>query len=138
MKAFYFSVVVVVLVLASLAGCNFVKIDQGQAVALQIAAKRVGYYVGQKNPEIAPIAKVMAQGVVDVNNDSDMLKAALNLGIEELVKVVPNDPLLESDLKLIVSTLQINVPDSKLDIGQIKPLVAAFIEGLEIGAAHPR
>lgn len=121
-----------------LTGCSLIQINNSEAVVVQIAAKRVGFYVGQKNPEIAPIAKVMAQGVVDVNNDSDMLKAALNLGIEELVKVVPNDPLLESDLKLIVSTLQINVPDSKLDIGQIKPLVAAFIEGLEIGAAHPR
>ena len=121
-----------------LTGCSLIQINNSEAVVVQIAAKRVGFYVGQKNPEIAPIAKVMAQGVVDVNNDSDMLKAALNLGIEELVKVVPNDPLLESDLKLIVSTLQINVPDSKLDIGQIKPIVAAFIEGLEIGAAHPR
>ncbi|MGB3999896.1 MAG: hypothetical protein WBM23_08375 [Desulfomonilia bacterium] len=135
MKKIILSIMATLLLLT---GCSLIQINNSEAVVVQIAAKRVGFYVGQKNPEIAPIAKVMAQGVVDVNNDSDMLKAALNLGIEELVKVVPNDPLLESDLKLIVSTLQINVPDSKLDIGQIKPLVAAFIEGLEIGAAHPR
>ena len=135
MKKIILSIMATLLLLT---GCSLIQINNSEAVVVQIAAKRVGFYVGQKNPEIAPIAKVMAQGVVDVNNDSDMLKAALNLGIEELVKVVPNDPLLESDLKLIVSTLQITVPDSKLDIGQIKPLVAAFIEGLEIGAAHPR
>ena len=135
MKKIILSIMATLLLLT---GCSLIQINNSEAVVVQIAAKRVGFYVGQKNPEIAPIAKVMAQGVVDVNNDSDMLKAALNLGIEELVKVVPNDPLLESDLKLIVSTLQINVPDSKLDIGQIKPIVAAFIEGLEIGAAHPR
>ena len=135
MKKIILSIMATLLLLT---GCSLIQINNSEAVVVQIAAKRVGFYVGQKNPEIAPIAKVMAQGVVDVNNDSDMLKAALNLGIEELVKVVPNDPLLESDLKLIVSTLQNNVPDSKLDIGQIKPLVAAFIEGLEIGAAHPR
>lgn len=137
MKAFYFSVVVV-LVLALLAGCNFVKIDQGQAVALQIAAKRVGYYVGQKNPEIAPVAQVVAQGVIGAGSDSDMIKAALNLGISELVKQFPDDPLLESDLRLITSTLQIDLPESKLDIEQIQPLIAAFVEGLEIGASRPK
>ena len=137
MKSFYF-IVVVVLVVALLAGCNFVRIDQGQGIALQIAAKRVGYYVGQKNPEIAPVAKVIAQGVVGAGSDSDMIKAALNLGISELVKQFPNDPLLESDLRLITSTLQIDVPESKLDIEQIQPLVAAFVEGLEIGASRPK
>lgn len=137
MKSFYF-IVVVVLVVALLAGCNFVRIDQGQGIALQIAAKRVGYYVGQNNPEIAPVAKVIAQGVVGEGSDSDMLKAALNLGISELVKQFPNDPLLESDLRLIASTLQIDVPEAKLDAEQIRPLIAAFIEGLEIGATRPR
>lgn len=137
MKSFYF-IVVVVLVVALLAGCNFVRIDQGQGIALQIAAKRVGYYVGQNNPEIAPVAKVIAQGVVGVDSNSDMIKAALDLGINELVKQFPNDPLLASDLKLIASTLQIDVPEAQIDIEQIKPLIAAFIEGLEIGASRPR
>ena len=136
MKSFYF-IVVVVLVVALLAGCNFVRIDQGQGIALQIAAKRVGYYVGQNNPEIAPVAKVIAQGVVG-DNESDMIKAALDMGIAELAKQFPNDPLLESDLRLIASTLQIDVPEAKLDAEQIRPLIAAFIEGLEIGASRPR
>lgn len=136
MKSFYFAVVVV-LAVALLAGCNFVRIDQGQGIALQIAAKRVGYYVGQKNPEIAPVAKVIAQGVVG-DNESDMIKAALDMGIAELAKQFPNDPLLESDLRLIASTLQIDVPEAKLDAEQIRPLIAAFIEGLEIGASRPK
>lgn len=136
MKSFYF--IVVVLVVALLAGCNFVRIDQGEGIALQIAAKRVGYYVGQNNPEIAPVAKVIAQGVVGEGSDSDMIKAALNLGIAELIKQFPDDPLLESDLKLIASTLQIDLPDSKIDIDQVKPLITAFIEGLEIGASRPK
>lgn len=135
MKAFYFVVLLLVAVL--LAGCNFVRIDQGQGIALQIAAKRVGYYVGQNNPEIAPVAKVIAQGVVG-DNESDMIKAALDMGIAELAKQFPNDPLLESDLRLIASTLQIDVPEAKLDAEQIRPLIAAFIEGLEIGASRPR
>lgn len=121
-----------------LAGCSAVQITEGESIALQIAAKRVGFYVGKENSEIVAIAKVMAQGVADVNNDSDALKMALNIGIEELVKQFPEDPLLESDLKLIVSSLQINMPDSKLDIAEVKPLVSAFIEGLEIGAAYKK
>jgi predicted small secreted protein len=137
MKSFYF-IVVVVLVVALLAGCNFVRIDQGQGIALQIAAKRVGYYVGQNNPEIAPVAKVIAQGIIGEGSDQDMIKAALDLGITELAKQFPDDPLLESDLKLIASTLQIDLPDSKIDIEQVKPLITAFIEGLEIGASRPK
>lgn len=135
MRKVYCAIIMSVLLLAC---CSMVQINQGEAIALQIAAKRVGFYVGQKNPELAPIAKVMAQGVVDVDNNSDVIKAALNVGIEELAKQFPGDPLLESDLKLIVSTLQINVPDSKLDIGQVQPLVSAFVEGLEIGAAYKK
>ena len=137
MKSFYFTVIMI-LAVAVLAGCNFVRIDQGQGIALQIAAKRVGYYVGQKNPEIAPVAKVVAQGVIGEGSDQDMIKAALDLGITELAKQFPDDPLLESDLKLIASTLQIDLPDSKIDIDQVKPLITAFIEGLEIGASRPK
>ncbi len=131
-------ILVFTILVALLAGCNLVRVDQGQSIALQIAAKRVGYYVGQNNPEIAPVAQVIAQGVVGAGSDSDMIKAALNLGISELVKQFPDDPLLESDLRLITSTLQIDLPESKLDIEQIQPLVAAFVEGLEIGASRPK
>lgn len=125
-----FTVVVAMLI----ASCNFVQVDQSQSIALQIVAKRVGYYVGKSNPEIVLVAKIAAQGIVGVDSDSSMIKSALNAGIEELAKQFPNDPLLESDLRLIVSALKINVPDSAVSVEQVRPLIAAFVEGLDISA----
>lgn len=129
---------IVVLMLVLMSGCSGLQVSDANSLALQIAAQRAGFYVGQKNPEIAPVAKVIAQGIIGEGSDQDMIKAALDLGITELAKQFPDDPLLESDLKLIASTLQIDLPDSKIDIEQVKPLITAFIEGLEIGASRPK
>ena len=129
---------IVVLMLVLMSGCSGLQVSDANSLALQIAAQRAGFYVGQKNPEIAPVAKVIAQGIIGEGSDQDMIKAALDLGITELAKQFPDDPLLESDLKLIASTLQIDLPDSKIDIEQVKLLITAFIEGLEIGASRPK
>lgn len=127
-------VIVAMVVAMLIASCNFVQVDQSQSIALQIVAKRVGYYVGKSNPEIVPIVKIAAQGIVGADSESSVIKSALNTGIEELAKQFPNDPLLESDLKLIMSALKINVPDSTVSIEQVRPLITAFIEGLDISA----
>lgn len=131
------AIIAIIITIIMLAGCANIQIQPAEKIALQIAAQRVGYYVANNNPDIAPQAILIAQGII-ADKESTALKVAFTLAVSELVKQFPDDPLLASDLKLIASTLQIDVPEAQIDIEQIKPLIAAFIEGLEIGASRPR
>lgn len=115
-----------------LAGCSAITFNTQEQIALQIVAQRVGYSIAKSNPSIAMQAKLVAQGILASDN-SDVAKAAIDMAVKELVKQFPGDPLLESDLKLIVSGLQIDIPNVKIDIGQYKVVVNAFINGLDVG-----
>lgn len=53
--------------------------------------------------------------------------------VYELMKQFSDDPMLESDVKLIISSLKLDLPETKLNAKQIKSLINTFIEGLEIG-----
>lgn len=134
MKKITLSIMATLLLLMT--GCANMQVTDTDMIIAQIAAKRIGFYVGQNNPEIAPLAKTVAQGIIGVENDSDMIKAAFYLGTSELAKLFPNDPLLESDLNLIVSSLKLDLPETQIDVSQVKPLIIAFCDGLEIGASH--
>lgn len=115
-------------------GCGYFHLNDTQSVVLQVAAKRVGYYVGKNNPSHVPMAKVWAQGLISADNDSAMIKAMLKVGIAELAKLAPNEPLMASDVALVADSLQLDVPGSQLDITQLQPVLRAFIEGMDVGA----
>ena len=39
---------------------------------------------------------------------------------------------------LIDSALQIDLPETQIDLAQVRPLIIAFVNGLEIGASRPK
>jgi len=116
-----------------LVGCSNIQFQGSDSVALQVVAQRIGYYVAKNNPQIVAPAKLAAKGLL-TSQDSNIIKSSLNSAATELAKQFPKDPLLESDLKLIIASLKIKEPDTKLDLDKVAPLVEAFINGLEIGA----
>jgi len=120
------------LVVSLFAGCANLPLKDGEKVALQIIAQRVGYAVALKNPAIVPQATLVAQGIVAVK-DGDVAKTALNLAITALANQFPNDPLLESDLRLLAAGLNLTLPTVPLDTSQIDPIMAAFINGMNVG-----
>jgi len=124
---------IVVLMLVLMSGCSGLQVSDANSLALQIAAQRAGFYVGKNNPEIVPHAKLVADGILAQEGNA-LVKTALNLAITELAKQFPDDPLLEGDLRLIVSALQIDSPEIPIDLAKLHPVIAAFINGMEIGA----
>jgi hypothetical protein len=128
MKKILISFIVVLM----LAGCAGFQTQPAQNIALQIVAQRIGYYVGKNNPTLVPQAKLAAQGIL-ASQTSDLAKAALQVGIDSLTKQF-NDPLLASDVQLIVSGLGLNLPNVKIDLTQLTPIINAFVSGLDIGS----
>jgi hypothetical protein len=122
-----------ILMFISVIGCAGITSQPAEQIALQIVAQRVGYAVGHNNPSIVPQAKLIAQGITASGN-ADLTKVALNTAISALSKQFPNDPLLASDIALIVSGLNLQLPATKIDLGQLSPLINAFVSGLDIGA----
>lgn len=124
-------IIVAVLMLAALIGCANIQIQPAEKIALQIAAQRIGYYVATNNPDIATQAILIAQGVL-VEKESTTLKLAFALATAELLKQFPNDPLLKSDIKLIAQGIKIDIPETQLNIKELEPIIAAFINGVKI------
>jgi hypothetical protein len=120
-------------VLANFTGCAGVQQPASQ-IALQIVAQRVGYQVGKADPSIVPQAKLVAQGIL-ASQTSDLAKVALNTAIASLTAQF-NDPLLTSDIQLIVTGLNLNIPTAKIDLTALTPLINAFLSGLDIGAGN--
>jgi|LSQX01.2.fsa_nt_gb hypothetical protein len=127
----------VMVAICIMAGCSNVILQDSNALALQIASQRIGFYVGKNNPDIVPHAKLIVDGIM-ANENPDLTKDALHVAIIALAKQFPNDPLLEGDLMLIVSALQIDLPETQIDLAQVRPLIIAFVNGLEIGASRPK
>ena len=124
--------IIIALIVFVMAGCSAIQVQPAENLALQIAAQRVGYYVAKNNPSIVSQATLVAQGVT-ATKESDAIKVAMNLAIAELVKQFPDDPLLESDLKLIASGIKLDIPAAKIDTSQLEPIIAAFINGMKVG-----
>lgn len=114
-------------------GCGNIQIQPAEKIALQIVAQRVGYYVAKNNPSIVPQAVLVAQGII-ASKDGVAAKIAINLAITELLKQFPNDPLLESDLRLIASGVKLDIPELKIDVAQLEPIITAFVNGMKVGA----
>jgi hypothetical protein len=121
------------MVLANFTGCASFQSQPAQNIALQIVAQRIGYYVGKNNASVVPQAKLIAQGVL-ASQDADATKIALAMAIGTLARQFPTDPLLGSDIELIVNGLGIRVPSSKIDLAVVTPLINAFISGMDISA----
>lgn len=77
--------------LVLMSGCSGLQVSDANSLALQIAAQRAGFYVGQNNPEIVPHAKLVADGILAQEGNAPV-KTALNLAITELAKQFPDDP----------------------------------------------
>jgi hypothetical protein len=121
----------IIITMIMLAGCANIQIQPAEKIALQIAAQRIGYYVATNNPDIATQAILIAQGVL-VEKESTTLKLAFALATAELLKQFPNDPLLKSDIKLIAQGIKIDIPETQLNIKELEPIIAAFINGVKI------
>ncbi|MCK9570067.1 hypothetical protein M0R72_14080 [Candidatus Pacearchaeota archaeon] len=132
MKKLLIAIIITVIMLA---GCANLQIQPAEKIALQIAAQRVGFYVAQNDPDIAPQAILIAQGII-AEKESTALKIAFTLAVAELVKQFPDDPLLKSDILLIAQGIKIDVPETKLDVKELEPIIAAFINGVKIGAGQ--
>lgn len=128
------AIIGIIITIIMLAGCANIQIQPAEKIALQIAAQRVGYYVAQEKPDVVPQAILIAQGII-ADKESTALKIAFTLAVNELVKQFPNDPLLASDIKLIAQGIKIDIPETKLNIKELEPIIAAFINGLTIGSA---
>lgn len=124
-------IIAAALILVVLTGCANIQIQPAEKIALQIAAQRIGYYVATNNPDIATQAILIAQGVL-VEKESTALKLAFALATAELLKQFPNDPLLKSDIKLIVQGIKIDIPETQLNVKELEPIIAAFINGVKI------
>lgn len=125
----------IITIIIMLAGCANIQIQPAEKIALQIAAQRVGYYVAKNNPDIAPQAILVAQGII-AEKESTALKIAFTLAVAELVKQFPNDPLLKSDILLIAQGIKIDIPETQLNVKELEPIIAAFINGVKIGAGQ--
>ena len=134
MRKNYFKLFGVLIAIIMIVGCAGVKLPPAQSVTLQIVAQRVGYYVAKKNPEIVPQAKLVALGIT-ASQDPELMKVALNLAIKELLKQFPADPLLASDVNLILSSLQISQPNTKLNLEEVIPIINAFVNGMDVAVA---
>lgn len=128
------SLIGIIIAIIMLAGCANIQIQPAEKIALQIAAQRVGYYVAQEKPDVVPQAILIAQGII-ADKESTALKIAFTLAVNELVKQFPYDPLLASDIKLIAQGIKIDVPETKLNVKELEPIIAAFINGVKIGSA---
>lgn len=124
-------IIAAALILVVLTGCANIQIQPAEKIALQIAAQRIGYYVATNNPDIATQAILIAQGVL-VEKESTAFKLAFALATAELLKQFPNDPLLKSDIKLIAQGIKIDIPETQLNIKELEPIIAAFINGVTI------
>jgi len=131
MKKIYFKLIGLVIAVMMFASCAAIQLQPAEEVAIQIVAQRVGYYVAKNNPTIVPQAKLIALGIT-ASQDPDLMKIALNLAVKELAKQFPKDPLLASDLNLILGAIKINQPDIKLNLEQITPIINAFINGMDV------
>ena len=132
MKRLFIGLIAVFMIigLVACAGLN----QPAEQVVLQIVAQRIGYQVAKNNPAIVPQAKLIAQGVL-ANQNADLSKLALQAAIDALINQFPNDPLLASDIQLIVSGLNLKIPTAKFDLAALTPIINAFISGLDIGVA---
>lgn len=128
------AIIGMIITIIMLAGCANIQIQPAEKIALQIAAQRVGYYVAQERPDVVPQAILIARGII-ADKESTALKIAFTLAVSELVKQFPNDPLLASDIKLIAQGIKIDIPETKLNMKELEPIINAFINGLKIGSA---
>ena len=111
--------------------CAFVKLNPTQKVITKISARRIGLAFAEKYPEYRDEAVKVCDRIVNSSDDpNDLIREAIN----NLLKAIEDDPLLQADVRDVLALIDFTIPkdDSYIEhIAELRAIVRAFRHGVE-------
>lgn len=113
-------------------GCGTIQLKQPeQDVVIKISARRIGYNLQQRHPEIAEKMKPAATEITE----NDDLSMVLMDNFITILTMEMNDPLIGMDLRDLFPFIEIDESGNLVErrINNIRTVASGLLQGIELG-----
>ena len=119
-----------IFIIALVANCGAIQLTDTQEVASSILARRVGYVLAIRQPEMTKRLQPVAIAFIESGNV---------LSIDTFVSILVSDiddPLLKADIVELIGLIQVESSYTPEELEAAKRIVRAFLQGVEIAGGR--
>ena len=119
-----------IFIIALVANCGAIQLTDTQEVASSILARRVGYVIAIRQPEMTKRLQPVAIAFIESGNV---------LSIDTFVSILVSDiddPLLKADIVELIGLIQVEPSYTLEELEAAKRIVRAFLQGVEIAGGR--